>query len=76
MISRIYWIQVKVCRIDSLEKVVSCFFETILLNPVILSDKVTVHRMHRICHSRLFWAGIHTFSDKWMPGNLLANGRA
>ncbi|MBN2090942.1 hypothetical protein JW964_15120, partial [candidate division KSB1 bacterium] len=28
---------------------------------------VSVHKEDRICHSRMFLAGIHTFLDKWMP---------
>ncbi|MBN2090809.1 hypothetical protein JW964_14445, partial [candidate division KSB1 bacterium] len=32
---------------------------------------VSVHRVERICHSRMFWAGIHSFSDQWMPDKLV-----
>jgi len=40
------------------------------------TSDVTVHMMDRMCHSRMFLAGIHTFSDQWMPNNPLVNGWA
>ncbi|MBN2090170.1 hypothetical protein JW964_11165, partial [candidate division KSB1 bacterium] len=34
---------------------------------------IIIHRRDQSCHSRLFLAGIHILSDKWMPDNPLAN---